>query len=54
MVSSEEELPVLFPVPLAVTLLVKLLDVEAPPAIVELEAGSAGAAVSFSGTVTIT
>lgn len=50
--------PVVFPVELLEELLVELLeellDDEAPAAIVELDAGSEGAAVSLSGTVTIT
>ena len=43
--------PVELEVPLPVELLVELLAVEAPPAMVELEAGSEGEVVSFSGIV---
>jgi len=46
-------LPVEFPVVLLVELLDVLLDDEAPLAIVEFDAGSEGAVVFSSGTVTI-
>jgi len=46
-------LPVEFPVVLLVELLVELLDDEAPLAIVEFDAGSEGAVVFSSATVTI-
>jgi len=56
LVSSVElpvELPVEFEVWLLAELPVELLKVVAPPATVELEAGSDGETVSFSGNVTI-